>query len=72
MSHRGRGSKKCGRSVTYYLNGPTGVLVRRALSYSALSDVEKNQLMGIAFEEITAGRVQVGGKLRLKLMNDAD
>ncbi len=47
-------------------------MVGGALSFSALSDVEKNQLMGIAFEEIIAGRVQVGGKLRLKLMIDAE
>ncbi len=61
----GGGSKKCGKGVTYSLNGPKGVMVGGALSFSALSDVERNQLMGIAFEEIIAGRVQVGGKHKL-------
>jgi hypothetical protein len=65
MSHSGGGSKKFGKGVTYYLNGPKGVMVGGALSFSALSDVEKNQLMGIAFEEIIAGRVQVGEMLGL-------
>ncbi len=33
MSHRGRGSKKIRKSVTYYLNGPLGLLGKIKLDY---------------------------------------
>ena len=44
-----------------------GQMVENALSFAAMADVDKNKLMGIAFEEIVAGRVQVSKRFGIAM-----